>query len=56
MSCEEVIELYRHHVHDHPELVERARHELRGKRLACWCSPLACHGDVLVAVADGEDP
>lgn len=21
---------------------------LRGKRLACWCSPLACHGDILV--------
>lgn len=19
---------------------------LRGKRLACWCTPLACHGDV----------
>ena len=21
---------------------------LRGKRLACWCTPLACHGDVYV--------
>ena len=20
---------------------------LRGKRLACWCAPLACHGDVI---------
>ncbi len=22
-------------------------HELSGKRLACWCAPLQCHGDVL---------
>lgn len=21
---------------------------LRGKRLVCWCKPLACHGDVIV--------
>lgn len=20
---------------------------LRGKRLACWCAPLACHADVI---------
>jgi hypothetical protein len=20
---------------------------LRGKRLACWCAPLPCHGDVI---------
>lgn len=26
--------------------------ELRGKRLACWCAPLACHGDVLVELVD----
>ncbi len=23
-------------------------HELKGKRLGCWCKPAACHGDVLV--------
>ena len=22
--------------------------ELKGKTLACWCKPLACHGDVIV--------
>lgn len=27
--------------------------ELRGKRLACWCAPLACHGHVLARLADG---
>lgn len=24
---------------------------LHGKRLACWCHPRACHGEVLVAAA-----
>ena len=23
-------------------------HELKGKRLGCWCYPEMCHGDVLV--------
>ncbi len=26
--------------------------ELRGKVLGCWCKPLACHGDVLVELAN----
>lgn len=26
--------------------------ELRGKDLACWCAPLPCHGDVLLAEAN----
>lgn len=25
---------------------------LHGKRLACWCKPKACHGDVLAEMAD----
>jgi Domain of unknown function (DUF4326) len=28
--------------------------ELRGKVLACWCAPRACHADVLVRLADEE--
>jgi hypothetical protein len=28
-------------------LVEKAKKELKGKRLACWCAPRSCHGDVL---------
>lgn len=27
-------------------------HEIKGKTLGCWCSPLACHGDVLRNLAD----
>ena len=26
--------------------------DLRGKTLACWCKPSACHGDVLAELAD----
>lgn len=29
-------------------------HELRGKRLGCWCYPLNCHGHVLAALADAD--
>lgn len=27
-------------------------HELRGKVLGCWCAPKACHGDVLLELAN----
>lgn len=35
-----------------PKLVEAAKQELRGKNLVCWCAPLACHGDVLMRIAN----
>lgn len=25
---------------------------LRGKSLGCWCAPKACHGDVLLEIAE----
>lgn len=25
---------------------------MKGKRLACWCAPLPCHGDVIVEYLD----
>jgi hypothetical protein len=32
------------------------RRELRGKNLACWCKAhLACHADVLLEIANGEE-
>lgn len=27
-------------------------HELKGKTLGCWCHPQACHGDVLIKLAN----
>lgn len=34
------------------EWIRNHVHELRGKRLGCWCAPNACHGDVLLALAN----
>lgn len=31
-----------------------AIHELRGKRLGCFCKPLPCHGDLIVQYLDGQ--
>lgn len=32
---------------------EDVRHELRGKNLACWCSPNElCHADILLEIAN----
>lgn len=28
--------------------------ELQGKTLGCWCAPKACHGDVLLELANGS--
>lgn len=28
--------------------------KLRGKKLACWCTPLPCHGDVYIEYLEGE--
>lgn len=50
-SRETVIEAYRNHLLGRPALLN-ALPELKGKRLGCWCSPKACHGDVLAELAD----
>jgi hypothetical protein len=42
-----VLDAYEAHVRADPALMA-ALPELRGKRLGCWCKPLACHGDILV--------
>jgi hypothetical protein len=49
---EQVIEKFREFCRKNPELVGRAKKELRGKRLGCWCKPLACHGDVWVELVE----
>jgi len=28
---------------------------LKGKKLGCWCSPLPCHGDVIVEYLENPD-
>lgn len=43
---------YRKWLEEHPEVIEMAKNELKGKVLGCWCAPRPCHGDVLWEVAN----
>ena len=52
-SRDDVIRKYEHWLRLRlPGLVAAARRELLGKDLLCWCAPLACHGDVLLEIAN----
>jgi len=48
---EEVIEKYLEYILGNDKLMA-ALPELKGKRLGCWCKPLACHGDVLAELCE----
>jgi len=52
-SREEVIIKYEEWIRNNPELLKDL-HELKGKVLACWCSPQPCHGDVLIKLIKEE--
>ena len=49
----EVIAMYRRWLLGQSGLMA-ALPELRGKDLLCWCAPEACHGDVLIELANSE--
>jgi hypothetical protein len=51
-----VLGRYREWLASQPGLVDRARDELAGRRLACWCAPLPCHADILARIAAGGAP
>jgi hypothetical protein len=36
-------------------MVAKAKRELRGKNLICWCAPAECHADILLKVANEDD-
>lgn len=46
---EQVLLKYFFYILTRPDLLS-ALEELRGKRLACWCRPKQCHGDILIAL------
>jgi hypothetical protein len=50
----DVVRKYRAWIESRPDMIAKAKAELCGKVLACWCSPHACHGDVLAEIANGE--
>lgn len=53
---EEVLEKYRNHVLNSPELMHNL-YKLRGKTMGCWCKPGPCHGDVLMEILEeGVEP
>lgn len=43
----EVVRKYKEWIVQQPNLMSSLC-ELEGKTLGCWCSPKACHGDVLI--------
>ena len=48
----EVIQMYREDLEDALASNPRYLDELEGKDLVCWCSPLPCHADVLLELAN----
>jgi hypothetical protein len=48
---QQVIDKYRAWIVQQPELMALLP-QLKGKVLGCWCAPAACHGDVLVELAN----
>lgn len=48
----EVIRKYYLWLVDQPTLVAAMKRELKGKDLVCFCTPKACHGDVILAIAN----
>jgi hypothetical protein len=49
----EAIEKYREYIlHGDGKHLLKDLHELKGKTLGCWCSPLPCHGDILSQLID----
>lgn len=46
-SREEAVAKYREWILRQPELL-MSLHELKDKQLVCYCTPQACHGDVLI--------
>ncbi len=53
MTREDVILIYEMTIPKY--LKVKAREELKGHDLACWCAPKGCHGDVLIKIAYEEE-
>lgn len=50
----EVIDKFREYFYANEELMEWSRENLRGKDLACFCKPNACHGDIILEYVNSE--
>lgn len=52
-SREEAVRMYKQWLLNNSTLMAKLP-ELKGKTLGCWCSPLSCHGDVLLELANKD--
>ena len=50
---EEVVGRYEYWIERQLQLMDELP-ELKGKDLVCWCSPLPCHADVLMELANAH--
>lgn len=48
----EVIEKYKNWAKNNPEVLKWLP-IIKGQNLICWCSPLPCHGDILILMCEG---
>jgi len=52
---QEVIEKYKRYIRKRIDMEPGYRQKvlaLKDKKLGCWCSPLPCHGDVLIEIIE----
>lgn len=49
---QEVIEKHKKDLLSNPTMIARVKIELKGKDLVCFCTPLPCHGDTLIEIAN----
>jgi hypothetical protein len=48
----EAISCFTHDLVRNPTLLAKVKQELKGKNLLCYCSPMPCHCDVLLDIAN----
>lgn len=49
---EEAVRLYEEYIKTDPQFRKYVKKELKGKDLLCSCKPKACHGDILLEIAN----
>lgn len=54
-SRDEAVHRYEQMLLQNKALMDKAKRELKGKDLVCWCAPASCHADVLMRIANQED-
>jgi hypothetical protein len=52
---EECVLKFRRYFLANPALVAKAKRELQGKTLGCWCAPALCHLHVIAEIIDQDE-